>query len=492
MSSPPTIQLYPQPANTQEGGKGAFQQWTVSAQNCSYATGFLSCQIQSNMNQQDLFMPNVSIRRIPVPITLPKRQRSRAAIPRPYLDNFLSYPLDAILAQKPQGFPALSSTANACVNNFLGLQNLSCQLEGTTYTGLRCQYGNLAAPLSSYQDALGAPNVAAKCGGATVKQLNAELTYATAIRNLFEQFTVLNNQLFINLGDVVPKLIADASLTVTEPATANSAGFFEGIIFAGLSAFGASLGVIPGVGGIIGSAIGAYSNLIHSALTSAAKNSQTQGNNLEQNFTVAISEVYQRLGQDFNTVISTSGQQEETLLADWGMMQAVYPLTQAGGELSWTPETNATLVQQLTPGFISQFMSILLGSKFALFQNNYSNTFSFSQATIPSYDQWAQYVNVSNAGGSTSLCLDQYDGGVNGLTNCNAGSGLVLYHEYWLQETDYSLNYPTQAAINDLIGNGVSLHDFFTLNNGFVSFPSQDDTSTCPVPPGKDHQAMCV
>ena len=64
-----------------------------------------------------------------------------------------TYPLDAILAEQPPPFPQFTGdelTAYDYIKQNLGLSG-NCTLAGQAYSGVRCKYINLAAPLSAYQ-----------------------------------------------------------------------------------------------------------------------------------------------------------------------------------------------------------------------------------------------------------------------------------------------------------------------------------------------------
>lgn len=346
-----------------------------------------------------------------------------------------SYPLRAILAQTPEGFPQFEGTeaeAYECINDSDHL-NLSqtCELGGgQVNAGVRCEYDNPAAPLSSYQLAIAGYtalecNVSAEAWNAVVGQLNAELTAAQAVQRLYAEYNEFFNEIFLENTEQLNQLILDAAIDQSSQVAAIAGAVIEGVVYTVLSALGPVSSVIA--------------NVMETAVNGAEA---AQPGVLSSPFTAEVDQLYTELASRFSAVVGALDTQESMILTDWNMMREVGTLaaeTDTPEALGFDPAQKTALFDAAAAGYAVATMQVLMPARYQLYRE-YGRTDDEGLGGYPEYDQWVE----------------------------DLGTG--LYTAFGVGAGD---DYPTQTAMQtDIFDNGATQHDFFRGTNGWQGFDS--------------------
>jgi hypothetical protein len=311
--------------------------------------------------------------------------------------------LSQILQQSPVAFPTLVTGQEAKAQHYiatkLGLSLTSCtynsntngNTSNNTYIGLRCEYSNLAAPLSTYLSLLSTMKAPAssKVSLATWKkvkaQLLAELNDAIAVQNLFEQVGSVFDTVFLGSEDLVNQDLADLAVDLTDQ-TASKKTFswqtlVEGLLYTALNVAGSFFGD-PKAGSQteklykgIGLACGTGANLMETGWNTAMAEGTGSGTDpLANQFEGTAADLYQYLFNDFTFLDQFINNQEDQILQDWGKLELVGRLAQQTPSLqngltglAWDPTANSALVEKFTNAFQLAIMEQMLPQYFNLF-----------------------------------------------------------------------------------------------------------------------------
>ena len=367
-----------------------------------------------------------------------------------------NYPLQAILAQAPQGFPQFTgeqADVYDCLNdtNHLDLP-ITCNLgAGQLNAGIRCQYSNVLATLGSYETIL-AGYSAASCNASTgafdavVSQITTELQAAQAVRNLYSTFTNLYQQVFIENDSLLSSLITDAAIENGTQTKGVAKTFFK---YIGLTVLFAT--------GDVGTA---FANLMISGVQTYKADTGGMDDPLTTPFATAVEDLDVELADRFQLVLDALDTQEGTVLSDWDMLRQIATLTQkqsSPDSLYLNPQQEPALLAAARAGFSVATMQVLLPAKYAIDRYYGRATNAAPNRGYPSYDQYVEQVGSD-------------------------ASGLGLYNAYGIEATGSGSFYPSMKAMEvDVFGNGVTPHDFFTGTNGWEGFnpTANSDLGTC-------------
>ncbi len=322
----------------------------------------------------------------------------KPSTPVPLNYQWYFYPdrsVEQIIAQSTAPFPQLSTAnqikAQQKIAAKLGLSPSSCTYSYTTggtttsytYYGLRCQYSNLAAPLSSYQALLSVmkcpPPVTPANWKKVKKQLLLELTDAIAVQNLFAQFQTVFEQSFLETGFLLDQDLADLEMDLTNESDQyhfNWETFVEGLCYTVLNAVGAAFGD-PKVGSQLKKGLNIILPIAGNVMEGQMDTWNASGDQstlpLANAFAGTAADLYAYIIEYFNHLDQLIDSGEETVLQDWGKMHLVGQLAQqkpslANGEVGayWDPSANSLLVKEFTDAYQSKIMEQILPQFFTL------------------------------------------------------------------------------------------------------------------------------
>jgi hypothetical protein len=362
--------------------------------------------------------------------------------------------MQPILDEAPQRFPTFTGgelIAYTFISNSLGLGADSCVYEGQSFAGLRCEYVNTAAPLSGYQTAIVAlsppSGVSASDWASTTKQLNLELIDAEAVQLLYKDYNSFYNSLFINNEALLNQMISDAQITAQSgtQVSGRTIAIIEGVLYTAIE------GAAGFETGGLATGIDAIGNIMETAVNAAV----ASGSVSETPFQTTVSNLWSQLSSDFLAIQTANGNNETSILEDWGRLKAIAALITSSGpdSLAWSTVDTADLVTALEPGFEITTMQMLLPALYSIIPAPQTNLVPQTPTGQNFYifDQWTGDPPVSWA----------YF--VEGLGN-STWNYFALYN---FSKSDY----PGQAAIqNDVFHNGVAPIQFFNNLSGW-SFP---------------------
>ncbi|WP_126245020.1 RICIN domain-containing protein [Chitinophaga rhizosphaerae] len=275
--------------------------------------------------------------------------------------------LQTVLQQPSLPFPAFASdleTAYQKISAKLGIPE-----------GVRTQYLNLAAPLTTYLSEMNlmltgmlfesmqsggktpAQSEIQNCGN-VIARLNKEITSVMAVQQLFQQATTV--YLSLSQGQVLTldELITASSLpnginTKVPPPPPKKkkkswiGDLIEGITYTALNVAGSFVGdpeagkEVSGAVGIVKDGFPCFANLMATGFTTFQAAQQSPGANeskalakLKQaeidfyNYEMTVAGLQRMLLAEFEALGTALGQVETAILADWGKMQAVYDMIQ--------------------------------------------------------------------------------------------------------------------------------------------------------------------
>jgi hypothetical protein len=263
-------------------------------------------------------------------------------------------PLTTILAQSPVPFPTWSQGTD--LGNIYAA--IMTQLGGPQPNfDLRAQYTNLAAPLAAWLSTLltmPMPGWANSGDWATVQQqLAEELTAVTAVQSLFNNYIQFHQAMFSSQEALLNKVIDDASIEVSAPAT----GLFGVIVWNIIYVIGQT-----------NSLTATLTNIVQAAMN-IAQAVNTQGVIASDAFQVAVSDLWNLLNSGFDEISLATATMENTILTDWGMLQATYAqiIDATQGNLAWSAGTMANIVASAAVGIQLSFLQVLVPAKYEIF-----------------------------------------------------------------------------------------------------------------------------
>ena len=333
----------------------------------------------------------------------------------------------------------------------------SCNYEGTTYNGIRCEYTNLNAtgsPLNtcssqtlSATESVATTNPANKHGysGAPISnadwyavsnQLYQECSYASDVQALFQNYTTIVNAVFINNSDAVINLAGN--LAVSQSTTVNKA-VGEDIIVGIITVLAAATG---------NPAAGAVAALIAASVTTA----QAAGNsNLTHPIAATVGELYGDLATNFAVLTQQANNGENVILEDWGRLQKIGPLTLVEGYngLGITSNDISTIEAAADQGYNVWIMQQLM----AVSEYSLSYAVSSTSSTIPdgppSYDQ-GSYSTFGSTTGNYNIGFYSNDDTANPAKT----------------------SYPSSTVLQtDILDNGANSFELFNGINGWSGVP---------------------
>jgi hypothetical protein len=333
-----------------------------------------------------------------------------------------------------------------------------CQLLGVSTFDLRSEYPILNSGLPSLQTDLGnmqcppPPQGVQKADwhanwNSVVAQLTKEVTAAIAIQSLFEQYSDFHGYLFTDQSTTLTKLKDDAGMTQGNDQM-NVGGIvlsvFEGVFYTALEA-------VPGAGAVLG-------NVMAEGINIGLSVANRGGGSISPDpFQVAASDLEGQLSVNFEALLTAVGNMEETILKDWGKMQATYHAIFSTGpdSLAWGSNVTSTLETTAMPGYIISAMQMLLPAKFQIyqFQANNGAPLNSPPSTTGATTQWVQSI------------------------------GNNTWNKYWIATPGNWHEYPLDKAMQDVWGAGVAESDFFLglAGWGFArSYPCQLDMLSSP------------
>ena len=426
-SGPVPVVTYPGQSGSPEGGGATFQLWNVTA----------NSRIVNNQANMYLYVPSIT----------QGAQATLGARPGNPGNNYqwLYWPsrtLQPILDQPDQPYPAFTGAeapAYTNLNSALGLSGTSCTLDDQPASGVRCEYKIIDQSLDGYltyiSENLNHPpsGVSKSAWNAVLLQIQSEITDVQSVRDLFDQFNTFYDALFINNEALLDQMISDAEITDQSTMVSyRTLTILEGVITSALY----SVEDVASAGLAIG--VGAIANLGETAISAAV----TKGTLSENSFQIAVSDLWGALSTDFNAVLTENGNNETTILEDWGRVQATEALIASTqpDSLAWSPQTTPELVAALEPAFKVEVMKSLMPAKYSTVQAN------------------PQVPTGSFAAGHGAPA---YDGFVEGL-------GYGVWNQFYLGNIGDTSEFPSQQAMqNDIFGNGVQPIQFFNSLNGW-------------------------
>jgi hypothetical protein len=300
--------------------------------------------------------------------------------------------LSEILQEAPVPFPPMDTKGGIKAQSYiaakLGLSSTDplhgCTYNGVTYFGLRCQYSNLAAPLSTYvtliSDLKKPKNVSGKTFREVQAQLITELSYAIAVQNLFAQVDAIYLTVFLGSSALVNQDLADLGADLTNQNKKKKFSWqtlAEGLIYTALNIAGALFGD-PKAGSQsekmykgIGLACGITANLMETGWNTAMNESSGTNDPLANQFEDTAAQLYGYLFDEFTYLGEYIDNQEQTVLQDWGMLETIGLLAQQQPSLDngfsglyWDPTVNSALAQKFTGAYQLAIMQQLLPQYF--------------------------------------------------------------------------------------------------------------------------------
>ncbi|MGS2761386.1 hypothetical protein [Sinomicrobium sp. M5D2P9] len=235
--------------------------------------------------------------------------------------------------------------------------------------GIRAQYQNLTAPMSSYQAqinmiAVGLATGRIKPDGSAItaadipilqdvaEQLQKEITAVISVQLLFQQATTLYLSLSqaqaMMLADLITNCAFTAPVNTKVPPHKKSKSWIwdlvEGILYTGMNLAGAGVGEIKDAGFVVKNVLPCFANVMAAGFTSGQSyltgNTQTDMTKLhtyEQNiynFEMTVAELQQGLLDEFEELGNALGRIEALILGDAYKLQAVFDMCRGYGNMS--------------------------------------------------------------------------------------------------------------------------------------------------------------
>jgi hypothetical protein len=337
-----------------------------------------------------------------------------------------------LLQMPPQAYPPMTGDWIAgyqYINDYLGLQ-------GNT---LRGEYPNLNAPLAGWSAQLSdmpAPPTSVMTEDdfhALRDQLQSEITKVQAAINYFSNYEDFYNNLFTIDSTSLNQVIEMAGLCSSDQISGGWWAAIEGVVYTLLNIAGTDWN--PAF--VAGKAI--VANLVNTGLSIAAA---TAGPDLDNNFQVAAGQLWEKLAASFSEFNNSVQNLTWVFIADWGKLQAAYPLMLGNGginSLSWPPNKNMTPLG--VPGYDQAVMQMLLPARYLI---------------------WAEWVGDAPTNDPV--------GNVYGVGTLNPAPGWFLCS---LRGLDSYYTVPAPALLDYLFGSDSALsgvinpEDFFTGKNGW-------------------------
>lgn len=297
--------------------------------------------------------------------------------------------LQTVLAQPPVPYPGAATPGETAAYAYVD------QCLGLTPDGLRAQYGNLAAPLGSYQSRLNvlppppaSDGVLSSDWTAVVAQLNDELTAVIAVQTLFQQVTALYLELSQAQAMALSEVVTAAELPggMQQKFTPKKKGLWdivtdvlEGLTYTALNVAGSSVGDpeagkelstglkfvkngLPCVANLMETAVSTGEASYAYSRSAAQQKYQTVLKNI-YNYEMTVLELQQTLLGDFQASGAALGDIETLILSDWGKLRAVYRMIRTPGGISslyWPSTMTPILAKRMLSGYVTGVLQALM------------------------------------------------------------------------------------------------------------------------------------
>jgi hypothetical protein len=223
------------------GNNGAFTEWTYNTSNAQLTNSYSGGQIY-NASPETVVGTGSSA---------PANQWY--AYPSYYTDQVVSEPNSA------PPFPAANTPGEEAAyaylsSRFVPGEQLNCTIEGTAYTGIRCEYSILSATATletcastslswsdnpaSLPDSYNGTAISEADYSAVLNQLYLECQYAADVQTTFTFYDQIINYVFINSSTSLPQLAIDLGLSQSQSINVVPIEIIEGVLYTGLSATG--------------------------------------------------------------------------------------------------------------------------------------------------------------------------------------------------------------------------------------------------------------
>ena len=330
-----------------------------------------------------------------------------------YPDYFLNTVVTQANCDPPYPAWAPNATATPCapVNNgsdaageqaaydyftsqILGSVNPQCKYEGTSYSGIRCEYidvtanttlGICASTAATWQllintlpaSSNGTP-ISPADWSAVLSQLQYECEYAQDVQLLYQNFTNIIEAVFIDNGLQVGNLANDVGVPTSAQISAVPGQIIEGVVYTVLSAAGPVAGV--------------FANLMETATNAvAAQPNQTITHSLQ----ASVGSIYGDLAPAFKSLEDQTANGENTILEDWGRLSVIGPRTEISGYngLALTATDLTTIETQAENGYDLMFLSQLIPTRYCmgmtLARDPSNSDYQTETSSLQSYNQWS-------------------------------------------------------------------------------------------------------
>ena len=209
---------------------------------------------------------------------------------------------------------------------------------GLQITDLRSEYTNLVYDLDAAKSTIDSmtpdPSVSASAWQTVVSQLNAELSAASDVRDLYNQLTQYFNALTTSNQSVLAQAGALVSIEQQTTVSGSTMGLMGAILEA--------VGTFPVVGapfGIVGSIVAAV----------AASSSATNSESSDQPFLTTYANLWNQLNTNFTQMLTQMSADMTAMLTDWGKLSSAGNFIN-NNILAWPVNQTSTLVTQSVPG----------------------------------------------------------------------------------------------------------------------------------------------
>ncbi|OON67853.1 hypothetical protein B0919_16880 [Hymenobacter sp. CRA2] len=245
----------------------------------------------------------------------------------------------------------------------LAYQYISTTLNITSPGGIRGQYKNKIAPLSSWQTGLAvmaAPaNVPPADWQAVKTQINTELTYVQAVNNLFTELGTLTGYVGTMQADQLQGVATAVGLTVQAQGPSKVTVVLNSLVST----------LVTRLGSLFPPPYGLVVSLIGSGLMAASNYTQQQydPSGPQGSLKVAYSQLATAMAANIATTVTMQGNEQQTIVTDWGKLSAA---GQAISQGIWTWPDNLTgqMLTGLEPVMQLYFYQALMPAAWQILQ----------------------------------------------------------------------------------------------------------------------------
>ena len=372
------------------------------------------------------------------------------AYPDYYVDYVVNRQPNASPPFPPSGSSGEQAAYEYMSNQFMGASSTStCNDEGTTYDGIRCQYNYVSAiatidscaasalnwstgrpPVTSYQ---GTP-ISTTEFQTVAGQLHLECQYVADVQTTFGIYNTILDVIFSTSSSAITPLSGDVGISQQAVLHPVPTQVVEGLLYTMLGATG-------------NPAAGVVANLMETGVNAAVA---APNSTLNVSLETTVGNLYGDLTTQFGVLQDQTSSGETAILEDWGRLKVIGPLTEKTGYngLAITQEDEDTVEAQALKGYKLSVMQQLmqasgwnLGSYVASLNLSYLNN-------VPGYDKYTYSTFGPDAG-----------------VNLNAG---------WLGTLPGTGgSEPSETVMTtDIQDNGGNMFELFNGLNGWYGMPN--------------------